>query len=90
MARARTLPSLPTLNELYRPFVVFPVVTEANAALENERLEKRSWLLKQLEKLKSDSKEESKSDNKDAKDGKDGKSSDAKPPEAKPEEPKSK
>ncbi|MEX0341940.1 MAG: TonB-dependent receptor [Erythrobacter sp.] len=30
---------LPTLNELYRPFVVFPVVTEANAALENERLE---------------------------------------------------
>lgn len=30
---------LPTLNELYRPFVVFPVVTEANAALDNERLE---------------------------------------------------
>lgn len=30
---------LPTLNELYRPFVVFPVVTEANAALRNERLE---------------------------------------------------
>ena len=30
---------LPTLNELYRPFVVFPVVTQANAALENERLE---------------------------------------------------
>ena len=30
---------LPTLNELYRPFVVFPVVTEANAALENEVLE---------------------------------------------------
>lgn len=30
---------LPTLNELYRPFVVFPVVTEANAALENEGLE---------------------------------------------------
>ncbi|AXK42418.1 TonB-dependent receptor plug domain-containing protein [Erythrobacter aureus] len=30
---------LPTLNELYRPFVVFPIVTEANAALENERLE---------------------------------------------------
>lgn len=28
----------PTLNELYRPFVVFPVVTQANAALENERL----------------------------------------------------
>ncbi|MXP13188.1 TonB-dependent receptor [Altererythrobacter confluentis] len=30
---------LPTLNELYRPFVVFPVVTEANADLQNERLE---------------------------------------------------
>jgi outer membrane receptor protein involved in Fe transport len=30
---------LPTLNELYRPFVVFPVVTQANAALENERIE---------------------------------------------------
>lgn len=30
---------LPTLNELYRPFVVFPVVTQANASLENERLE---------------------------------------------------
>ncbi len=30
---------LPTLNELYRPFVVFPVVTQANAALGNERLE---------------------------------------------------
>ena len=30
---------VPTLNELYRPFVVFPVVTEANAALANERLE---------------------------------------------------
>ena len=29
---------LPTLNELYRPFVVFPVVTEANADLENEEL----------------------------------------------------
>lgn len=29
---------LPTLNELYRPFVVFPVVTQANAELENERL----------------------------------------------------
>nr|WP_246427328.1 TonB-dependent receptor [Sphingopyxis panaciterrulae] len=29
---------LPTLNELYRPFVVFPVTTEANAALRNERL----------------------------------------------------
>ena len=30
---------LPTLNELYRPFVIFPVVTQANAALENELLE---------------------------------------------------
>lgn len=30
---------LPTLNELYRPFVVFPVTTQANAALTNERLE---------------------------------------------------
>ncbi len=30
---------LPTLNELYRPFVVFPVVTQANAALQPERLE---------------------------------------------------
>lgn len=30
---------LPTLNELYRPFVVFPVTTEANPTLENERLE---------------------------------------------------
>lgn len=30
---------LPTLNELYRPFVVFPVVTQANASLRNERLE---------------------------------------------------
>lgn len=29
---------LPTLNELYRPFVVFPVVTQANAALGNEKL----------------------------------------------------
>ena len=29
---------LPTLNELYRPFVVFPVVTRANADLRNERL----------------------------------------------------
>ncbi len=29
---------LPTLNELYRPFVVFPVVTQANSELENERL----------------------------------------------------
>jgi outer membrane receptor protein involved in Fe transport len=30
---------LPTLNELYRPFVVFPVTTQANADLRNERLE---------------------------------------------------
>ncbi|MET1757091.1 TonB-dependent receptor [Novosphingobium sp. RD2P27] len=29
----------PTLNELYRPFVVFPVTTQANADLKNERLE---------------------------------------------------
>ncbi len=29
---------LPTLNELYRPFVVFPVTTSANASLENEHL----------------------------------------------------
>lgn len=28
----------PTLNELYRPFVVFPVTTRANAALANEAL----------------------------------------------------
>ncbi len=38
-AAAYTGTRLPTLNELYRPFVVFPVVTEANAALENERLQ---------------------------------------------------
>ena len=38
-AAAYTGLRLPTLNELYRPFVVFPVVTEANAALVNERLE---------------------------------------------------
>lgn len=30
---------LPTLNELYRPFVVFPVTTRANAALLPEKLE---------------------------------------------------
>ncbi|MBS0480302.1 MAG: TonB-dependent receptor [Proteobacteria bacterium] len=29
---------LPTLNELYRPFVVFPVTTQANAGLKPERL----------------------------------------------------
>ncbi|MEM8724709.1 MAG: TonB-dependent receptor [Pseudomonadota bacterium] len=38
-ASAYTGLRLPTLNELYRPFVVFPVVTQANAALENERLQ---------------------------------------------------
>lgn len=38
-AAAYTGLRLPTLNELYRPFVVFPVFTNANAALENERLE---------------------------------------------------
>jgi hypothetical protein len=65
---------------------------------EQERLEKRSWMLKQLEKLKSDPKAEGKSDGKS--DGKgdakaDAKSEDAKPKEAaasevKPEEPKPK
>jgi len=29
---------LPTLNELYRPFTIFPVTTEANAKLSSERL----------------------------------------------------
>lgn len=29
---------LPTLNELYRPFVIYPVVTKANAALKSEKL----------------------------------------------------
>jgi outer membrane receptor protein involved in Fe transport len=38
-AAAYTGLRLPTLNELYRPFTVFPVVTQANAALKNERLE---------------------------------------------------
>ena len=38
-AAAYTGSRLPTLNELYRPFVVFPIVTQANAGLENERLE---------------------------------------------------
>jgi outer membrane receptor protein involved in Fe transport len=37
-AAAYTGLRLPTLNELYRPFVVFPVTTQANAALKNERL----------------------------------------------------
>lgn len=43
-AAAYTALRLPTLNELYRPFVVFPVVTQANAALVNERLEGYSTL----------------------------------------------
>jgi vitamin B12 transporter len=38
-AAAYTGLRLPTLNELYRPFVVFPVDTRANPALTNERLE---------------------------------------------------
>jgi outer membrane receptor protein involved in Fe transport len=38
-AAAYTGLRLPTLNELYRPFTVFPVVTRANAELRNERLE---------------------------------------------------
>ena len=38
-AAAYTGLRLPTLNELYRPFVVFPVTTNANAQLMNERLE---------------------------------------------------
>ncbi|HET7410051.1 MAG TPA: TonB-dependent receptor, partial [Paracoccaceae bacterium] len=29
---------LPTLNELYRPFVIFPLVTQANAQLDTEKL----------------------------------------------------
>jgi Outer membrane receptor proteins, mostly Fe transport len=37
-AAAYTGLRLPTLNELYRPFVVFPVTTSANAQLANERL----------------------------------------------------
>ncbi|TCJ40870.1 TonB-dependent siderophore receptor [Parafrankia sp. BMG5.11] len=37
-AAAYTGLRLPTLNELYRPFTVFPVVTQANANLRNERL----------------------------------------------------
>lgn len=37
-AAAYTGLRLPTLNELYRPFVVFPVTTQANAALSPERL----------------------------------------------------
>ncbi len=38
-AAAYTGLRLPTLNELYRPFTVFPVVTQANSELANERLE---------------------------------------------------
>ncbi|RVQ66084.1 TonB-dependent receptor [Croceicoccus ponticola] len=38
-AAAYTGLRLPTLNELYRGFTVFPVVTLANADLENEKLE---------------------------------------------------
>jgi outer membrane receptor protein involved in Fe transport len=37
-AAAYTGLRLPTLNELYRPYVVFPVTTNANAELRNERL----------------------------------------------------
>jgi outer membrane receptor protein involved in Fe transport len=37
-AAAYTGLRLPTLNELYRPFVVYPVTTNANAELRNERL----------------------------------------------------
>ncbi|MBX7526070.1 TonB-dependent receptor plug domain-containing protein [Qipengyuania vesicularis] len=37
-AAAYTGLRLPTLNELYRPFVVFPVTTNANPALANEKL----------------------------------------------------
>jgi vitamin B12 transporter len=37
-AAAYTGLRLPTLNELYRPFTVFPVTTNANAALQNEHL----------------------------------------------------
>ncbi len=37
-AAAYTGLRLPTLNELYRPFVVFPVTTRANDALKNEEL----------------------------------------------------
>jgi outer membrane receptor protein involved in Fe transport len=38
-AAAYTGIRLPTLNELTRPFVVFPVTTQANASLASERLE---------------------------------------------------
>lgn len=54
--------------------------------LEQERLEKRSWLLKQLEKLKSDPKADSKAEGAKAKDAasEDAKSKEIKPAEAKP------
>lgn len=57
--------------------------------LEQERLEKRSWLLKQLEKLKSDPKADAKSEGKaeEKSDAKPEVKSDAKP-ETKAEEPK--
>ena len=60
--------------------------------LENERLEKRSWLLKQLEKLKRDPKEEGKTAGKsDAKEeGKTVSKEDDKAGSAKPQEPKPK
>ncbi len=38
-AAAYSAMRLPTLNELYRPFTVFPVITRANAALANEALQ---------------------------------------------------
>jgi outer membrane receptor protein involved in Fe transport len=37
-AAAYTAMRVPTINELYRPFVVFPVTTNANAALKPERV----------------------------------------------------
>jgi outer membrane receptor protein involved in Fe transport len=37
-AAAYTAIRVPTINELYRPFVVFPVTTNANAALKPERV----------------------------------------------------
>lgn len=63
--------------------------------LEQERLEKRSWLLKQLEKLKSDpqadAKAEAKADGTKPKDAKpeEAKPKEVKPAEVKPEGPKS-
>ncbi|MBB4641961.1 TonB-dependent receptor plug domain-containing protein [Rhizorhapis suberifaciens] len=42
---------VPTLNELYRPFVVFPVRTQANAELDPERLEgiEAGWDVRPIE-----------------------------------------